>query len=297
MASAMDIDSAQLATFAAIVDEGSFDAAARRLQITPSAVSQRMKALESRMGQVLVRRAKPCRATEAGEALIRLARQVSLLETEALAVLRGAAEGLRMPIAVNADSLASWFLPALTALPPEQAVYFDLRQEDQDHSAELLRDGSVFAAVTADPRAVQGCRVQRLGLMRYVAAASPAYAERWLAGRPVASALADAPMIVFNRKDMLQHRFLRKVSRRRLNPPVHYVPSPGPFVDAIRLGLGWGMVTEELALADIAAGRLIDVSPGKFVDVPLYWQHWKIDSQVLQALTAAVRAVAAEGLR
>src|SRR5258705_1420150 len=159
----MQLDSAQLATFAAVIDEGSFDAAARRLQLTPSAVSQRIKTLESRLGQVLVRRTKPCRTTEAGEALLRLARQVSLLETETLAAVKGAAEGLRLPLAVNADSLNSWFLPALLALPPDLTVYFDLHQEDQDHSAELLRNGSVLAAVTADPRAVQGCRVQPLG--------------------------------------------------------------------------------------------------------------------------------------
>ena len=133
--------------------------------------------------------------------------------------------------------------------------------------------------------------------MRYLAAATPAFAERWLSDRPLAAALADAPMVVFNRKDSLQHRLLRKVTRRRLNPPVHYVPSPGPFVESVRLGLGWGMVTDEVAMADFAAGRLVDIAPGKSVDTPLYWQHWKLDSQVLQALTTAVRSAAATGLR
>lgn len=288
----MQIDSGQLATFAAIVEEGSFDAAARKLNVTPSAVSQRMKALESRIGQVLVRRTKPCTATEAGQALIRLARQVSLLETEAIATVRGAADGERVPIAVNADSLAGWFLPALTAMPAEMAVYFDLRAEDQDHSAELLRDGTVLAAVTADPQAVQGCRVQRLGKMRYHAVAAPSYVEKWLADRPLAEALAEAPMIVFNRKDMLQHRFLRSVSRRRLDPPAHYVPSTGPYIEAIRAGLGWGMAESYY----LERGCLVKIDGGRPVDVPLYWQHWKLESRVLDALTTAVRQAAANGL-
>ena len=300
----MQIDSAQLATFAAIIEQGSFEAAARHLQLTPSAISQRMKALESRMGQVLVRRAKPCHPTGAGEALIRLANQVSLLETEALAAVGGAADGqavrLRLPVAVNADSLSSWFLPALaalTALPPDPPVYFELHQEDQDHSAELLRDGTVLAAVTADPRAVQGCRVQRLGKMRYLGVATPGYVERWLSGRPTAQALEVAPMMIFNHKDALQHRLLRKITRRRLEPPVHVVPAAGPFVQAVRLSLGWGMVEEDVARLDLDAGRLVEIAADSYVDVPLYWQHWKLDSRVLEALTAAVRAAAAVGLR
>jgi LysR family transcriptional regulator (chromosome initiation inhibitor) len=293
----MQIDSAQLDTFAAVIDEGSFDAAARRLRITPSAVSQRIKALESRLGQVLIQRTKPARSTEAGEALLRLARQVDLLEVEAVAAVKGKVEGLRLPVAVNADSLNGWFLPALLAVPTELATAFDLRQEDQDHSAELLRNGTVLAAVTADPRPVQGCRVQALGKMRYLPVATPEYAERWLTGRPPAEALADAPMIVFNSKDMLQHRLLRKVTRRRLDPPIHSIPAPGPYVRALRLGLGWGMLEEELAEPDLAKGRLVEVAKGKYVDVPLYWQHWKLDSAVLNALTEAVLQAAADGLR
>jgi LysR family transcriptional regulator (chromosome initiation inhibitor) len=293
----MQIDSAQLDTFAAVIDEGSFDAAARKLHITPSAVSQRIKALESRLGHVLIQRTKPARSTAAGEAVLRLARQVDLLEVEAVAAVKGKLEGLRLPVAVNADSLNGWFLPALLDVPTELVAAFDIRQEDQDHSAELLRNGTVLAAVTADPRPVQGCRVRALGKMRYLAIATPEFAERWLTGRPLAEALQTAPMMVFNAKDKLQERLTRKVTRRRLDPPVHTIPAPGAFVRAIRLGLGWGMIEEEAVEADLAAGRLMDVAPGKYVDVPLYWQHWKLDSAVLDALTTAVLRAAASGLR
>ncbi len=294
------LDSTQLRTLAAVVTEGSFEAAARLLHVTPSAVSQRIKALEEAVGQVLVRRHRPCDATEAGRPLLRLAGQLALLEREALADARGPLGGdrgrTRVAVAVNADSLATWFPTALARLPAEPELSFDLRQDDQDHSAELLRAGEVTAAVTAQREAVQGCRVRRLGAMRYQALAAPPVVDRWFAGGLTRQALADAPVVVFDRKDRVQHRFLRTVTGRALDPPVHYVPSVPAFSAAIRLGLGWGLVPEQIADGDVAAGHCVDIAPGRTVDIPLYWQHWRLDSQVLTALTAAVCAVAAQAL-
>jgi LysR family transcriptional regulator (chromosome initiation inhibitor) len=293
----MALDSVQLATLAAVVDEGSFEAAAHALHVTPSAVSQRIKALENAVGQVVVRRVKPCQATEAGRSLLRLAGQISLLEREALDAARGPlAAGrtrTRMAIVVNADSLATWFLSALAGLPDDLALSFDLREEDQDHTARLLQDGSVMAAVTAQDVAVQGCRVERLGAMRYLATASPVLARAHFPDGPTAAALATTPMIVFNRKDQLQHRFLRALTRLPPDPPIHYVPSAWGFAEAIRLGLGWGMTPEQIAREEIAAGRCIDIAPGRHLDVPLYWQRWRVDSAALNALTTSVKAAAA----
>jgi LysR family transcriptional regulator (chromosome initiation inhibitor) len=288
------LDSQQLATLAAVVQEGSFDAAARALHVTPSAVSQRIKALEQDVGQVLVRRAKPCRATDAGRPLLRLAGQIALLEREALAEARGA-PATRVAMVANGDSLATWFLPALAALPAH--VLVDVRVEDQDHTAELLRDGTVMAAVTSQPEAVQGCRVERLGAMRYRAVIAPDLAARAFPDGPAPVALAAAAVILVDRRDRLQHQFAQRLGLRRPDPPVHYVQSVWGFCDAIRLGLGWGMMPEQLAGPDLAAGRLVELAPGRFLDVPLHWQHWRLDSTVLAALTEAVRAAAREALR
>jgi LysR family transcriptional regulator, chromosome initiation inhibitor len=288
------LDSQQLATLAAVVQEGSFDAAARALHVTPSAVSQRIKALEQDVGQVLVRRAKPCRATDAGRPLLRLAGQIALLEREALAEARGA-PATRVAMVANGDSLATWFLPALAALPAH--VLVDVRVEDQDHTAELLRDGTVMAAVTSQPEAVQGCRVERLGAMRYRAVVAPGFAARAFPDGPAPAAFAAAPVILVDRRDRLQHQFAQKLGLCRPDPPVHYVQSVWGFCDAIRLGLGWGMMPEQLAAPDLAAGRLAELAPGRFLDVPLHWQHWRLDSTVLAALTEAVRAAAREALR
>ena len=278
----------QLATFQAVITDGSFEAAARTLHVTPSAVSQRIKALEQAVGQVLVRRAKPCEPTEAGRALVRLAGQIALLEREALDAARGTPAGggrTRIAVVVNADSLHTWFLPALAALPAQPALSLDLHQDDQDHTADLLRAGTAMAAVTAQHVAVQGCRVEKLGAMRY----------RAVAATPVDP--ATEPMILLNRKDRLQHRYLSTVTAGDREPPIHYVPAAAAFVDAIRLGLGWGMVPEQIADDDIAAGRLVELTPGKHLDVPLYWQCWRMESTALTALTTAVRAGAARALR
>jgi len=281
------VDQIRLATFQAIVDEGSFDAAARALHVTPSAVSQRIKALEQAVGQVLVTRTKPCEPTEAGRALVRFAGQVALLEREALEAVAGGIR-TRISVVVNADSLHTWFLPAVARVPASLRLSYDLHQDDQDHTAELLRAGTATAAVTAQHVAVQGCRVERLGAMRYLAVAAPSLGFE---------DFATAPMIVLNRKDRLQHRFLAALTRRPLDPPIHYVPAAAAFVDAIRLGLGWGLVPEQIARADIAAGACVDLTPGRYLDVPLYWQCWRMESAVLSALTAAVRAEATVALR
>jgi LysR family transcriptional regulator (chromosome initiation inhibitor) len=277
------VDLVQLATFQAVIDEGSFDAAARALHVTPSAVSQRIKALEQAVGQVLVRRAKPAEPTEAGHALVRFAGQVALLEREALCGV-----GTRISVVVNADSLHTWFLPALALLPEDLGVEFELHQDDQEYTADLLRAGTAMAAVTSQHIAVQGCRVEKLGAMRYLAVAAPGLS-------PVD--LARTPMIVLNRKDRLQHRFLAALGRRNADPPVHYIPAAAAFVDAVRLGLGWGMVPEQFAGPDIAAGVYAEIEPGRYLDVPLYWQRWRMESAVLSALTIAVREAAAGVLR
>jgi LysR family transcriptional regulator (chromosome initiation inhibitor) len=276
------VDAVQLATFQTVIDQGSFDAAARALHVTPSAVSQRIKALEQTVGQVLVRRAKPCTPTIAGEALVRLATQTALLEREALQAARGILDDERIPVSVvvNADSLNTWFLPVLTELP----FLFDLYQDDQDHTADLLRAGTAMAAVTSQRTPVQGCRVEPLGTMRYLAVATTA-------GDP-----ATLPIVVLNRKDQLQHRFLEMLGTPG-DPPTHYVPATSAITEAIRQGLGWGLLPEQVARPDIAEGRYRDLTPGRYLDVPLYWQVWRIESTALQSLTAAVRAAAARQLR
>ncbi len=280
----MKLDGQQLAAFAAVLDLGSFDAAAERLHITPSAVSQRVKALEQRVGQVLVVREKPCRATPAGVPILRLAAQIATLESEALAETSGgSAERTRIAVAVNADSMATWFTAVFGLLPE---VLFDVRIEDQDHSARLLREGAVMGAVTTERAAVPGCRVQSLGVMRYVPVAAEEYVARYLPQGFTAAAAAQMPSLAWNRDDALQDKLIRKAFRRDVRRPVHYVPTAEGFGAAVRAGLGWGMYPEQLVTADF-----VQISP-IHLDVPLFWQSWKLDSALVDSIGRAVSTAA-----
>lgn len=292
----MELQWDRLEALAAVVEEGTFEAAARRLSVTPSAVSQRVKALEQEAGQVLVLRSRPCRPTGAGQALVRLAGQVALLRADVVHEVSGDVGVVRLPVAVNADSLSTWFPASLRGLP--EGVVVDVHREDQDHSAELLRDGAVMAAVTADARPVQGCRVRPLGAMRYLAVCSPELHARWFA-HGVAGGLAVAPTLAFNRKDALQERFAARWLGSALGgprPPVHRVPSSSAFVELVEAGLGWGMVPQPHAAPRLAAGALVLVDDAA-LDVPLYWQHWRLDAPTLADLTTRVAAAARHALR
>ena len=276
----------QLAALAAVVEHGSFDAAASELHVTPSAISQRIKALELRVGQVLVVREKPCRATRAGVPLLRLAAQTAMLESEALAETNGAGDAFRIAVAVNADSMSTWFTAVLGALPD---VLFDIRIEDQDHSARLLREGAVMGAVTTERAPVPGCRVEPLGVMRYVPVSDPRFASRWLTAGFTADVATNAPSLAWNRDDALQNMLLRKMFRRHIERPVHYVPTAEGFGAAVRAGLGWGMYPEQLAGPLIDAGEFVRVADAH-LDVPLFWQCWKLDSPIVAAVTGAIDA-------
>ena len=301
-------------TLAVVIDEGTFDAAARRLNVTPSAVSQRVKSLEQQLGRVLVVRSKPVRATEAGAAVVRLARQLALLEHDALAGFEVDAAPDRpvsIPIAVNADSLGTWFLPALARVTRRHPVVFDLHRDDQDFTAGLLESGTVMAAVTSQATPVAGCLVRPLGIMRYEAVATLAFVERWssapdgspgaasttttAAGHPDAAWLASAPVVDFDRRDDLQRDHLAANGVDPDATPRHYVPASNDFATAIKLGLGWGMLPGFQSDAELDRGELVRLA-GAPIDVTLYWQQWNLRSPLLDAIAEAVIEEARQSL-
>lgn len=294
----MNLDPDQLEALAAAVSEGTFDAAARALHVTPSAVSQRVRALETSVGQVLLTRSKPVRATTSGETLLRAARQIQAVSAEALRELGAEETGegagpTVVALAVNADSLDTWFMAALAELG---GAVFDLRREDENRTAELLRRGEVMAAVTTSRNPVPGCAVRRLGSMRYAPRAAAVFRARWFPDGLTVAALSRAPVVLFDRDDTIQDRYLRRRAGRPLQPPRHYVPESGPFFQAVQLGLGWGMIPD-LQLARDTGADLADLDPAGGMDVELYWQQWRVAGPTLERVARAVQATAAQFLR
>ena len=288
----MELNPSQLEALVAIADCGSFEAAARSLHVTPSAVSQRIRALETSVGQVLVSRGTPCLPTPRGARLVQLGRQTRLLYDEAGQEL-GAITSVELPVAVNADSLGTWFRGVLAEAAGWDATAVRLHVEDEAYSQELLRRGDVLAAVTSDPVAVQGCAVEPLGAMRYVPAATPEFAARWRAERGLD--WAAMPVVTFNDKDDYQRQQLKRRGVTGLPPVVHRIPSTSDFREAVRLGLGWAMLPSAHVGPDLESGRLERLS-GDSIDVPLHWQRWRLDSPRLVALTEAVHRVARQSL-
>jgi LysR family transcriptional regulator (chromosome initiation inhibitor) len=290
----MSIPSDLARTLAAVVDEGTLDAAARRLHVTPSAVSQRLRALEDQLGRVVLVRSKPVRTTAAGDAVVRLARQIALLEHDTLAAI-GAEGGAvaSVPLAVNADSLATWFLPPLQRVAARRPVVFDLHRDDQDFTAGLLESGVVMAAVTSREAPVAGCRVRSLGVLRYEAVASAGFAARWFAEGVHTGSLAAAPVVDFDRRDDLQTRWLTARGVPVGQPPRHRVPASQDFASAVSLGLGWGLLPDFQSAGGLAKGTLVRLG-GDPVDVPLYWQQWNLTSPLLDEVADEV---VAEGRR
>lgn len=297
-------DYALLDALAAVVRLGSFDRAAQELNVTPSAVSQRVKLLEERIGSILVKRAQPCVATPSGALLCRHTERVRLLEAELtgrMPAMPGG--GMRteawpvLRVAVNDDSVGTWFIDAVADYCVERQVLLDLVVDDQDHTAQRIRDGSVQGAVTTQSEPVQGCRATRLGTMRYHAVCSPHFYARHFKRGVNRDALRATPCVVFNAKDALQARFMRRITRANIDPPLHWVPNVAGFLRACVTGLGWGMCPAPMIAPALGAKELVELLPDRHLDVDLYWQSWRLPIALLDEFGIVLKQRAAQLLR
>jgi LysR family transcriptional regulator (chromosome initiation inhibitor) len=273
-------DPAALDCLLALIDEGSFERAARRLAITQSAVSQRLRALEDQLGQRVLVRERPLRLTPAGTVLLRHARRLQALQGELARELDSMAQAQpRIAVAVNADSLATWVLPALDPLVRE-GLLLELMVDDQDFTHEWLREGRVLGCVSTVSEALNGCRATALAVMHYVAAASPGFVATHLGGRAdgvTTANFARVPFVVFNRKDDLQAQWVeRAFGVREPRLVERFVPSSEAFLQAVMLGWGIGMLPLTQARGALDRGDLVALQPQVGVDVALYWHQWRL---------------------
>lgn len=290
------LDYPSLAAVAAVIREGSFEQAGAALGITPSAVSQRVRGFEERLGAILIVRGQPCKPTELGLTLSAHLDRVRLLEHDlapALGRVPAHAGGpLRLRIAVNADSLATWFPKAAAAISRVGEVALDLTLEDEAYTADRLRSGEVLAAVTAQAEPVQGCKTAALGSLRYAACASPDFIARHFERGLEGTTLAQAARLRFNGRDTLQDRWAREAYGVQLTGPTHWVPSTHGLLDLALGGLGWTLHPLSLAEPYLASGRLVELSPMRRIDVPLHWTVTRLQAEPLRQLTEAVREAA-----
>ncbi len=296
------IDYAALRVLQTIVQCGSFERAAQLLNVTPSAVSQRIRQLEERVGTTLVIRATPCVATEKGEWLCRHMENVGILETElfknlpSLARDIDACQQVTLHIAANADSLATWFLKAAAAFTQASDYLLKISTDDQEFTADWLARGQVIAAVTSAEKPIAGCKRLSLGKLRYHATASPEFVARHFPSGVTAKALAAAPLLTFNQKDRLQSSWVKQQLGQDVQGPLHWLPSSHGFVDACLMGMGWGMNPIHLVEDHLASGRLVELLPAETLDTPLFWQINRLAADRLSLLTKTIVAEAGRAL-
>jgi len=297
-------DTDALECLAAIVEEGGFERAAVRLAVTQSAVSQRLRALEAQVGTVLLVRSRPVKPTSAGRLLIKHAMQMRLLradlETDLQDLTPGAGgmrEEDRISIAINADSIATWALPALGPLVTE-GLPLEIIADDQDFTHEWLREGQVLGCVTTLKQALRGCKVLPLGAMHYVAVASAAYASANCPKGLTTHNFRQIPFIAFNRKDDLQTEFVGKAcGLRRVTLSQRFVPSSEGQVRSVLAGWGVSVLPALQVQGLLASGELVNLAPQVTLPVNLYWHCWNLDSVVIDRLTAALSSAAATNLK
>ncbi|WBT09834.1 LysR family transcriptional regulator ArgP [Corynebacterium sp. SCR221107] len=275
-----------LQTLLTIVDEGSFEMAAYALGISPSAVSQRIKALEKSAGRVLLRRQTPVTVTEAGEVLVQAARRMALLEAETRVQLRRSLEHIPLAVGVNADSLSTWFRSVLASVSAWGDTTLTIRIEDESHTLDLLRKGDVLGAVTREDEAVSGCEVIPLGVMRYFPVATASLLDRFTVDGEID--WVNLPVLRFGPRDGLQDQDLvARVGHQIRQRRVSQVPSAEAFMEASRVGLGWALLPESQARVLLDGGEVVLVDD-HVLEVPLFWQRWRLESPALEKLTAAV---------
>lgn len=293
-------DRAQLEAFYAVFQHGSFERAATALNVTRSAISQRIKALEVALATMLVVREKPVVATRKGEILLRHIRALKTLEDDTIsAILPTHQERSPVPvaIAVNTDSLSTWFGPLVAQLLSQFKIALEIVSDDQDHTFHRLIKGEVMGCVSSEPDAVQGFEASPLGAMHYLCVATPEFRQKYFqSGMSIAAVLA-APAILFDRKDTLHDQYLEQLFGIKVAKYTrHYLPSPTALLEGICTGIGYAMAPTLRIARLLETGQLVELTPSCKVSVPLYWHHWQMELPLAQAMTQIIIAHARKTL-
>jgi len=280
-------DPRHLQALSAVVESGGFDKAASQLFITQSAVSQRIRQLEDKIGQLVLTRTSPVQPTAVGRRLLQHYRQLSLMEADLMDALQpdnDANQYTTLAVGVNNDSLASWFLPAIAPLLAERRLLFDVMLDDQDYTHELMRQGHVIGCVSTRAQPIQGGDSVPLGVMRYLCLATPDFVTRHFPEGLSHEALARAPVIEFSHKDDLHSEYLADKLGYHGSYPRFLLPNPTSFIDGTRLGFAYSLLPELMLGNELVNGELIDLTPGQWIDLTLYWHHWRVGSALVEDL-------------
>ena len=276
-----------LRTLSVVVEQGNFDAAANKLNVTQSAVSQRLRQLEDQAGQLLIVRSNPVQATRYGKKLIEHYLKVNLLESNLFDPTE--LENTRIPIAVNADSLATWFIPAIKDLVDSHNIYFDIAVSDQDITHQAFQQGEVIGCVSSRAKPFQGCNVFKLGEMKCVAVASKSFIAQHLRGTITREKIKKLPVLVFNREDTLIAIYLEKFYDLKMTDiQYHTIPSTDAFISAAKHGIALSVLPHAQIVDELKSGSVINIHKKQFISVPLYWHSWALETNMGKIINKAI---------
>ena len=276
-----------LEAFAAVIQEKGFEKASKKLHITQSAISQRIKLLEEIEGRILIIRSVPPETTPYGKKLLKHFNMVVHLENQLRTdISKANPRGFKTIIAgVNEDSLATWFLDAVQPFLMSDKYLIDIKVDDQAETDKMLKNGKVFGCISSNELKISGCKSFFLGKMRYSAAANFEFAEKYFSSGFNKKNIKAAPCVIFNRKDMLQHAFFSDIMGVDIkNFPSHYVPSSEKFLDFILKGYGYGMVPHIQSNKFFKSEKLKKIY-SESLDVNLYWNCWDVKSELIDKFT------------
>jgi LysR family transcriptional regulator, chromosome initiation inhibitor len=266
-----------------------FEAAAQKLHITQSAISQRIKALETYYGQPILTRTLPYRATDLGKQLMGHFKQICLLEEDLERQIQKTTATPRLSIALNRDSLETWFLDLIENTETFKDVLLDIIADDQELTLDHLKNGLVSACLSTSEKEILGGRVQFLGNMEYALVASPSFAKQFFSNGTPKECLRNAPALKFDQNDKLHERYLEKffnLDGRTLN--YYVIPSVAGFKKLTIQGYGYALIPKIEIATELKRKQLIQLYPNKVWTIPLYWHYWAAQAAFYQKFNADI---------
>jgi len=274
-----------------VITEQSFDKAAEKLSITQSAISQRIKQLELLVAQPVLIRSQPPQTTEIGQKLLRHFRQVRQLEYDLVEqIMPDKVDAiLSVSIAINADTLASWFIPAMAPLLKRHPIELNLQIENESTTQKLLQRGEVFAAVSTYSQSFSGCKVSPIGQVIYILCATDDFKDKYFPNELTATALKNAPGVDFDRRDTMHSCYIEENYGLKVGDyPCHTVRSSEAFVQLAIEGVAYCLLPHTQANEYLASGQLVDLAPQQHLSQMLYWHSWLFERGIHKEISQTV---------
>lgn len=277
-----------------IIKEGGVGKAATKLDISQSAVSQRIKVFERSLGELVLMRTVPPRPTALGQKLLTLLHHVSLIEHD---LLGKKGEIIEIPISINMDSLAIWFLSVIKDFLENPLIKFNISVDNENKTLNSLLNGEVVGAISSQSKPIIGGKCDYIGSLDYVLAASPAFAQRYFPRGVTKEALLKAPIISFNKNEDSHQIFLQQFfGIAEGNLLSHVVPSSEAYVQLVLENVACCMIPKQQIALELANNRIINLVPELLQRKKLYWHRYELKSTIMDRLTEAILSNAAHYL-